>query len=181
MRVLVFPPKSGISVWLCSLWELSHPRCFASPLPQAILSWHLIFLSLLSESLHPCSLGVLSCQLCSPRLLLLLPCLQAVLTRSRHTGGFALNKSSSPFLFFCLWHRRMPKRGTSVMSSTFFSQLQGLLKKTMSRWLPECLQRRRTWLHLSFEASFQQGVVTRRRLWFLPPRVWSCFCREALL
>lgn len=184
--VLVFPPKSGITVWLCSLWELSHPSCFVSQFPRPFFpdTWFFFLLSLFFKSLHPCSLDILHCQLSSPWLLL--SCLQAVLTRSRHTDGFALNKSYSPFLFFFfLWHRVMPKWGISVVSSTFFpaasSQFLGLLKKTVSRWLLEYLQRRRIWLRLSFEDNFQQGVMTRRHLQFLPPRVWSCCCRETFI
>lgn len=77
----------------------------------------------------------------------------------------------------------MTKWGISVMSSTFFQtaslQLQGCLKKTVSRWLPEEMQRR-TWFHLSFEANFLQGTVARKNRQFLPPRAWSC-CREVLL
>lgn len=112
--ILVFSPKSGISVWLCSLWELFHPSCFASPLPQAILSWHLIFLSPWCALWEHCSLGILHHQLCSPYLLLLLSSLQAVLTRSRHrSDGFDLKKKkqpSSPFLLLMeeedeqVWH-----------------------------------------------------------------------------
>lgn len=164
------------------LWELFHPSCFASPLPQTILSWHLIFLSLWCALWEHCSLDILHHHLCSPYLLLLLSSLQAVLTRSRHADDFDLKKTqpSSPFLLFMA--EGMSKWGNS-MSSTLFQtaslQLQGCLKKSVSRWLPQQLQRR-IWLHLSFEASFLQGTVARRHMQFLPPWAWSC-CREVLL
>lgn len=104
-----------------------------------------------SSALPSCSLPSPACKLCwhDPGLLVALPWTKAALCS---------------FLVF-LWHKRRPKWGISARSSTFFSaassEFQIFLKNMLSRWLPAWLQRRRTWLHPSFKAGFQQ-VVERR-------------------
>lgn len=104
-----------------------------------------------SPALPSCSLPSPACKLCwhYPDLLVALPWTKASLLS---------------FLVF-LWHKRRPKWGISVMSSTFFpavsSEFQSLLKNMVSRWLPAPLQRRRIQLHPSFKAAFQQVVEHR--------------------
>jgi len=123
-----------------------------------------------SSALPGCFCSSLACKLCwqDPGMLVALPLIKTALlpfSSSYGTGG-----CPSEAYLWC------PPPSSQLLHHNF-----NVFLRKVCRWLPEWPQRRRTWLHLSFEASFQLGVVTRRHLQFLPPRVRSCHCKKTLL
>lgn len=145
---------------------LSQLFCFPTSPGHSFLTPDFSFSSLCSPGAHilapwasdTASSAVPSCSLSSPARKLFW-----------HDPGtlvpLPLTKTALLSFFFLIQHRRRPKWGTTVMSSTFFpdasSEFQSSEEYTESRWLTAWLLRKRTQLHPSSNASFQQVVECR--------------------